>query len=189
MSSSRSQLSLTLTDFASRSSTKKRKSTSPSVSQKHSKLSKSNHSATSHLYSSKTQGSNGASVPTDSLNSTSQSLDKNVRPITSASMINHRPSYTQQYSTDVLSGCTSLGADVPTNMHQALFDQHGHSTSRQYSYSTIVEEPQPIFESERLVDDVTVDWLHGESFMTYGYTWRGEELRGDLAGIGSQFKA
>jgi len=105
-------------------------------------------------------------------------------------MINHQPLYAQQYSTDVISGCTSLGVDVPPYMHQALLDQHGHLTAGRYPYSIIVANTNDTPEFQRfVVDGVTAEWLNGESMPTYGYTCRIEGLNGDLTGIGTQFEA
>lgn len=104
-------------------------------------------------------------------------------------MTNHQPLYAQQYSTDVISGYTSLGVDAPPYTQQALLDQHSHSTAGQYLYSVTVANTNDTPEFQRLVVDcVTEEWLNGESMPTYGYTCRIEDLNGDLTGIGAQFE-
>lgn len=81
-----------------------------------------------------------------------------------------------------------MGVDVPPYMHQALLDQHGHSTAGQYPYSTTVENTQHTLVSQPLVmDGSRGGWPYGECLPAYGYTWTVEDSQGDLAGIGAQF--
>jgi hypothetical protein len=105
-------------------------------------------------------------------------------------MTNQQTSQHQQYSTEVLSGCDSLGVDIPTSMHGALLNQHGYSTLREISHSTTVVNFQYSPDSPYLVMDIdTADWSYENSSLDYGCTWRTEDLHGAFAGIGAQFEA
>lgn len=91
---------------------------------------------------------------------------------------------------NVISGCASLGVDVPMSIYQALVDQHGHSTVGEYLYSAIAADPQYTLESQYLATDgAMADWSYGKSGTDNEHAWRIEGLHGDLAGTGSQFDA
>jgi hypothetical protein len=116
-------------------------------------------------------------------------VNDNVELFISESMTGYGTLYHQQYSTNVLSGCTRLGVEVPSSLRQTLIDQHGHSTVRQYSYSTVVAEPQYVLDIQYSVMDAsTLARPDTNGLFDCGYATSTENFQGNLVGIGAQFE-
>ncbi|KAE9365905.1 hypothetical protein N431DRAFT_516801 [Stipitochalara longipes BDJ] len=167
-----------------------RHSSDKNSSQKHSKPSKSHDSSASNSQSAnRTRHSSGHFPPTNSFNYNSVHLNGNIHSYDSDPTKDEQAFYNQQYSTEVISGCTSLGVEVPTSMHQSLVDQHGYSTPGEFSYSTVMISPQYALDSQQVfVDGTAADRLYENDSFAYEYTWKKDDLQGDLAGIGAQFE-
>jgi hypothetical protein len=89
----------------------------------------------------------------------------------------------QKYAAQVLSGTSSLGIDTPPYLQQALVDQHGSWSTREYLYSTIGGQLEFSVGSQYLDFGPTPPqdpW--SSTYADDGYT------NGDLAGIGAQFR-
>ena len=117
-------------------------------------------------------------------------FNHNAESFITTSTTDQQTLYSRQYSTDVISGCISLGLEVSTAMQQALVDQHGSSTVGHYSYSTAVVQPQYVLDSQCLfIEASTPDWSCTKASLDYGYTCKKEDFHRDLVGIGAQFEA
>jgi hypothetical protein len=135
------------------------------------------------------ESASGKSYPQDSQSRTSGSSSKsqpppsNPLPVISNENFNSQHYKVQTYATQVLSGTSSLGIDTPPYLQQALVDQHGSWSTREYSYSTIGGHlefsvgPQCLDFGPTPPQD---PW--SSTYADDGYT------NGDLAGIGAQFQ-
>jgi len=64
-------------------------------------------------------------------------------------------------------------------MRQALVDQHGYFTPGEFSYSTVMADPQYTLDFQHPIVGGTID---------YEYNYRRDDFGGDLAGVGAQFE-
>jgi hypothetical protein len=135
------------------------------------------------------ESASGKSYPEDSQSRTSgssskfQPLSSNALPIISNEDFDSQHCKVQKYAAQILSGTSSLGIDTPPYLQQALVDQHGSWSTREYSYSTIGGQLEFSMESQYLDFGPTPPqdpW--SPTYADDGYT------NGDLAGIGAQFR-
>jgi hypothetical protein len=113
----------------------------------------------------------------------SKPIHSNLIPIAADEDINFQHYNVQIYAEQVINGISSLGIDTPPYLQQALVDQHGVSTTREYSYSTVVRGMELSAGSQYL--DLGPTTQQDQWPSTYvnndGYS------NGDLAGIGARF--
>ncbi|KAN0090453.1 hypothetical protein V8E51_019032 [Hyaloscypha variabilis] len=172
-----------------KSSTHKRHSSNRSLTGKHSKPSKFNGSSASKSQPVSGNEYSREQHPTSSFNNDLVQLDSNTHPYVPISTKGQQTSFNQRYSIEVISGCTSLGIEVPTSMHQALVDQHGYFTPGEFSYSTVMLDSEYAIDSQQVFHDVeTAEPLFENGVLDYGYTWRKDGFQRDLAGVGTQFE-
>ena len=135
------------------------------------------------------ESASGKSYPEDSQartsgpSSKSEPLPSNPLPVISNEDFNAQHYNVQKYAAQVLSGTSSLGINTPPYLQQALVDQHGSWSTREYSYSTIGGQLEFSVGSQHLDFGPTPPQDPWSSiYADDGYT------NGDLAGIGAQFQ-
>jgi hypothetical protein len=127
----------------------------------------------------------GSQARTSGSSSKSQPLPSNALPFISNEDFNSHHYNVQKYATQVLSGTSSLGIDTSPYLQQALVDQHGSWSTREYSYSAIGGQ----LELEFSVGSQHLDFGPTPPQDPWSSTYADDGYRnGDLAGIGAQFR-
>ena len=104
--------------------------------------------------------------------------------ITAREDVHSQDDNTQKYAASVMNGMSSLGIDIMPYLQQSLIDQHGHSVTGHYPYSTVVGGMEFSAESQHLdfgltpqQDDLCLAYVDNDGYSNE-----------DLAGIGAQFQ-
>jgi hypothetical protein len=174
-------------DIFSRSLKHETESRRPSTSTKRSPSSISNQTPVSgpnshHESASRKSYLDDSQARTSGSSSKSQPLPSNAPPIISNEGFNSQHYNGQEYAAQVLSGTSSLGIDSLPYLRQALVDQHGSWSTREYTYSTIGGQLEFSVEPQHL------DFGPAPPQDPWSSTFADRYTNGDLAGIGAQFQ-